>query len=73
MNCTRCQGLMVVDHFIDLHDDTSHLWLRAWRCVNCGDVVDPAIRHNQMRQTNGRPPAPDRKLAITQLRRLGVA
>ncbi len=43
MGCQRCQGLMVVDHFIDMQDDSGHLWLRGWRCVNCGDVVEPGI------------------------------
>jgi hypothetical protein len=37
---------MVVDHFIDMEDGGEHLWLRAWRCVNCGEVVEPGIiRH----------------------------
>jgi hypothetical protein len=34
---------MLVDHFMDLTDDTGHLWLRAWRCLNCGEVVEPGI------------------------------
>lgn len=43
MRCARCHGLMVVDHFLDMRDDTGHLWLRAWRCVNCGAVVEPGM------------------------------
>jgi hypothetical protein len=43
MGCGRCRGLMVVDHFIDMQDDSGHLWLRGWRCVNCGVVVEPEI------------------------------
>jgi hypothetical protein len=43
MSCPRCHGLMVVDHFIDLQDDRGHSWLSAWRCINCGDVVEPEI------------------------------
>ncbi len=39
---------MVVDHFIDMEDGGEHLWLRAWRCVNCGEVVEPGIiRHRR--------------------------
>lgn len=43
MHCPRCRGLMLVDHFLDLSDDAGHLWLRAWRCVNCGEVIEPGI------------------------------
>ena len=48
MACRRCRGLTVVDHFIDMQDDRGHLWLCAWRCVNCGDVVEPGILRNQL-------------------------
>jgi hypothetical protein len=47
MACRRCRGLTVVDHFIDMQDDQGHLWLTAWRCVNCGDVVEPGILSNR--------------------------
>jgi hypothetical protein len=43
MRCGRCRSLMVVDHFLDLQDSSGHLWLRAWRCVICGEVVEPGI------------------------------
>jgi len=43
MRCTHCHGLMVVDHFLDMADEKGHLWLRAWRCVNCGSVVEPGM------------------------------
>jgi len=39
---------MVLDHYIDMQDSGEHLWLRAWRCVNCGEVVEPGIiRHRR--------------------------
>ncbi|MBI4402498.1 MAG: hypothetical protein HY581_12805 [Nitrospirae bacterium] len=50
MRCQRCHGLMVVDSFMDLADDTGHLWLRAWRCVNCGEVVEPGITRHRVAQ-----------------------
>jgi hypothetical protein len=34
---------MVVDHFLDMADDHGQLWLRAWRCVNCGSVIEPGM------------------------------
>lgn len=49
MRCPRCKGLMVVDHFIDMEDDSGHLWLRAWRCVLCGYVADPIMARRQSR------------------------
>jgi len=48
MACRRCHGLTVMDHFIDMQDDRGHLWLCVWRCVNCGDVVEPGILHNRL-------------------------
>ena len=50
MPCQRCQGLMVADHFIDMQDDRGHCWLNAWRCVNCGDVVEPGILRHKLEQ-----------------------
>lgn len=43
MNCGRCQGLMLVDHFLDLGAHAGHRWLQAWRCLNCGEVVEPGL------------------------------
>ena len=43
MKCPRCKGMMVVDHFIDVEDDSGHLWLRGWHCISCGAVEDPEI------------------------------
>lgn len=43
MQCPRCQGLMVQDHFVDMKDYSESLWLPVLRCMNCGEVVDPRI------------------------------
>lgn len=53
MTCARCQGLMVTDSFIDLHE-TGHLWMKAWRCMNCGYVVDTVMAQNRLMQAAGR-------------------
>jgi hypothetical protein len=56
MRCERCDGLMVLDHLVDL--ESSELRLSAWRCANCGNVVDEQIRqHRNQRPTlrHGRP------------------
>jgi len=49
MRCARCQGLVVPDLFYDLLDDSGHLALSAWRCVCCGNIVDPIILENRLR------------------------
>ena len=51
MRCEHCHGLMVVDHFLDMQDTSGHLWLRAWRCMNCGPVVEPGMLRR--RETHG--------------------
>jgi len=50
MRCRRCHGLMVVDYFTDMGDDEGHLWLRAWRCVNCREVAEPGIARHRFAQ-----------------------
>ena len=47
MICSRCQGLITVDSFIDMEKDTGQLWLSAWRCINCGHVTDPGMIRNR--------------------------
>ncbi|TLY45823.1 MAG: hypothetical protein E6K59_02890 [Nitrospirae bacterium] len=52
MTCRRCHGLMVADYYIDLLNGGEDFWLRAWRCVNCGEVVEPGIiRHRLERRS----------------------
>jgi hypothetical protein len=52
MRCRRCQGLMVVDYFTDMRSGGEPLWLRAWRCINCGEVAESGITdHRLMRRS----------------------
>ncbi len=44
MDCPKCKGLMVNERFSDYF-----LVCYAWKCVNCGTVVDPVIQKNQRR------------------------
>jgi hypothetical protein len=50
MNCPRCHGLMVGDDLLDIRESYLPMWMRGLRCVACGNVVDPLIAHNRMRQ-----------------------
>ena len=43
MCCKRCNGLMIRDSFLDLRDDTGRFNFEGWRCLNCGEVVDPVV------------------------------
>lgn len=54
MNCHRCQGLMYPVGPLDPLDTDGHKLICAWRCVACGDLVDPVIIHNRMRSRNQR-------------------
>lgn len=47
MECMRCQGLMVGDHFFDFEGTHAFMWMKGWRCMNCGHAVDPLIEANR--------------------------
>lgn len=47
MNCSRCCGLMVEDHFLDMEGTIGHMWTTGYRCMNCGHVHDPVIEQNR--------------------------
>lgn len=47
MECIRCQGLMVEDHFFDLEGTQDFMWMKGWRCMNCGHAVYPLIEANR--------------------------
>ena len=50
--CSRCKGLMVPERFQDILD--GQLSFYGWRCLSCGEIVDPTIAANRDR----RPVAP---------------
>ena len=47
MNCRRCQGVMMEDQFFDCEGSQGFMWMRGWRCVDCGHAVDPLIDANR--------------------------
>jgi len=52
MNCPRCDGVMALERFCDLYDETGQLCFMGWRCLSCGEVIDPVIvRNRQQRRT----------------------
>ncbi len=65
MKCPRCAGLMVPDDFLDLQDEVTECKFVAWRCLICGEVLDPVILKHRMTR-----PAPMLDRARPQLHRL---
>ena len=69
MQCPRCQGTMIVDHFVDIAT-SGEIWMRGWRCLMCGEVIDPLIEYHRQLQrdhqevvgaisgSTARPPSP---------------
>jgi hypothetical protein len=41
---------MARDHFIDLLESAESLWMAGWRCLNCGNVLDPVMERNRLGQ-----------------------
>ena len=42
MECPKCQGLMDLERFSDFF-----LVFYAWKCINCGAIVDKTIAANR--------------------------
>lgn len=50
MKCTRCCGLMIVDHLLDMQESYLPMWMPALRCLTCGNIVDPLIHYHRTAQ-----------------------
>jgi hypothetical protein len=69
MNCARCKGLMVWDRFLDM-GQADILWTSAWRCINCGEVLDAVIQdHRRSLSTLGLARKQALRAKITDLHR----
>ena len=42
MDCPKCRGLMQLERFSDFF-----LVFYAWKCINCGAVIDRTIANNR--------------------------
>ncbi|THJ20008.1 MAG: hypothetical protein CAF44_013310 [Nitrospira sp. CG24D] len=54
MDCPKCKGLMMLERFSDFF-----LAFYAWKCVNCGAVIDRTIAKNRRNSLAG--PRPRRR------------
>jgi len=50
MQCNKCNGLMVADSLIDTKETGIPIRTKGWRCVSCGNIVDPVIQQHRMIQ-----------------------
>jgi hypothetical protein len=41
---------MAKDYFLDLMESAESVWMAGWRCLNCGNVLDPAMERNRRGQ-----------------------
>lgn len=42
---------MVKEYYLDFQDDTGQISITGFRCLSCGEVIDPVILHNRLNQT----------------------
>ncbi|GKS58729.1 hypothetical protein YTPLAS18_22560 [Nitrospira sp.] len=42
MECPKCKGLMMLERFSDFF-----LIFYAWKCINCGAIIDRTISANR--------------------------
>ncbi len=51
MDCARCDGLMVQDYFYDVQESFGETWAQGWRCISCGEIIDPVIQSHRLLQS----------------------
>jgi len=68
MQCARCHGFMVADNLIDMLESSIPMWMNGWRCVSCGNIVDPLILRHRMVQQAGAVRLLEMEAAMPQLR-----
>lgn len=47
MECPRCAGNMIFETFRDMNDDTGRIAFTGFRCILCGEILDPVILSNR--------------------------
>lgn len=53
MDCPRCKGLMMLERFSDFF-----LIFYAWKCINCGSIIDRTICMNRQKGVVAADPQP---------------
>lgn len=47
-SCSRCEGCMIEDFLLDMEDSSGPMWLKAWRCMNCGNIYERGLQQNRL-------------------------
>jgi hypothetical protein len=50
MDCPKCRGLMMLERFSDFF-----LVFYAWKCINCGAIIDKTISNNRKNSLAAKP------------------
>ncbi len=50
-HCHRWGGLMVHDSCLDVQSDSGEVDVKVLRCFSCGELIDPTILRNRMRDS----------------------
>jgi hypothetical protein len=58
MDCPKCKGLMQLERFSDFF-----LVFYAWKCINCGAVIDRTIAENRRKSLAAAKATKDVKVA----------
>jgi len=66
MTCQRCEGLMVLELYDDLELGSAGYEVSAWRCLNCGAIVDSVIAAHRQ-PTHKTEPDPLRRQRLKKL------
>jgi len=53
VRCYRCDGVMIYEKF---YGDCEHFF--GWKCIYCGEIVDPVILENRHHSYRSRVPVP---------------
>ncbi|WP_447972420.1 hypothetical protein [Nitrospira sp. Kam-Ns4a] len=53
MTCPKCQGLMLLQRFSDFF-----YIFHAWKCLNCGAIIDRTITGNRRKSLTDLPMQP---------------
>ena len=50
MKCPHCLGFMVIDACLNMEGERDKVWIKEWRCLNCGEIFDPRTLENRALQ-----------------------
>ncbi len=45
--CPRCHGLMAPESCFNVNYDAGEMEILTWRCLQCGELIDPVILQNR--------------------------